>query len=521
MKSNLFIKFYVAILLVISSILIVYGIINISDQKNSTLKIMETQASIISKSIVLSNVEAILSNDNAIIIENSLEFLKENKLVKYLLFNKINGEKILIYNKKWFLENDLADEYKKIQTTDKEYLIIKGKLYEEEVFHYTYPITISTFNWGWVHMGFSLDEYNKNIQRIYNNFLYITLVSFIFSVFFTYLFAKWLVKPILTLTQKTKDIAHGHYEEIPSTSRGDEIYELTHNFNLMVKYLKRTQEEVEKSKNELETKVKIRTKELNELNKSLDRKVQDEVIRRQKQERYLQEQSKMAQMGEMLNNIAHQWRQPLSVITTVTSAVKLKKDLNLLKDNEFDENYKLVMENANYLTKTIDTFSKYTEDTYNVEHVSLNDVIKDLLVLNSDILKKNFIKVNLDLPSYNTNIETIPNSLSHVLFNILINANNALSSKNKSYEKVININLFKENNRYFINIEDNAGGINKKIIDKIFEPYFTTKYNSKGVGMGLYLSYDIVVNQLNGKISAKNSEKGAIFSIELPAFLNR
>ena len=521
MKSNLFVKFYVAILLVISLILIFYGMINISDQKKSSLKIMETQASIISKSIVLSNVEAILSNDNAIIIENSLEFLKENKLVKYLIFNKINGEKILIFNNKWLLKNELLPEYKILQTEENKYKILKGSIYNEEVFHYTYPIKISTYNWGWFHIGFSLDEYNKNIERIYNNFLYITLISFLFSVFFTFLFAKWLVRPILKLTQKTKDIAHGNYEEIPVMTGKDEIYELTHNFNLMVRYLKRTREEVEKSRNELETKVKIRTKELKELNRSLDKKVQEEVIRRQKQEKYLHERSKMAQMGEMLNNIAHQWRQPLSVITTVTSAVKLKKDLNLLKDQEFDENYKLVMENANYLTKTIDTFSKYTEDTYNVEHVSLNDVIRDLLVLNSDILKKNFIKINLDLPIESTNIETIPNSLSHVLFNILVNVNNALSSKDNSFNKVINISLRKEDSKYFIDIEDNAGGINEKIIDKIFEPYFSTKYNSKGVGMGLYLSYDIVVNQLNGKISAKNCNNGAVFTIELPFSLKK
>jgi signal transduction histidine kinase len=397
-----------------------------------------------------------------------------------------------------------------------EHAILNCRICKKDVFHYIYPIQITSYKWGWVHIGFSLDEYNKNQEVIYKNFLLITLISFIVLSFFISILTKWLIKPILMLNRSTKAIIEGNYKEIPNKASNDEIYELTNNFNIMVKYLKKKDDEVFKSYSLLEKKVKIRTKELKELNESLDLKVQEEVEKRQSQEKFIYEQSKMAQMGEMLNNIAHQWRQPLSVITTVVSGIKLKKELNILEDEEFNNSYKIVMDNVKYLTKTIDTFSKYTDDNYNIELVNIKNVISDLIIMHSDILKKKFIKINFDIIDNDINIETIPNLLSHVAYNVLINANNALVKNEELKEKIINIRVIKTNNSVIIEIEDNAGGIDDNIINNIFEPYFTTKFKSKGVGVGLYLSYDIVVNQLNGRISVRNGSLGAIFKIELP-----
>lgn len=516
MKFNLFIKFYISILIIITLILITFGIVNIENQKRSNLKIMENQANTIAKTIIISNTEAILSGQTGLIIENSLSILKENSLIKYFLFNKNDEDAIFIKNNSWSLLFEIDKNIKDLETNKKEYFILNTTFDNEDVFHYVYPIKVSSFNWGWVHIGFSLDEYNQNQNTIYKNFIVITLTSFFILAFFTFLLTKWLIKPILRLNKTTKAIVKGNYREIPNKFSSDEIYELTDNFNLMIKYLKKKDDEVFKSYSLLEEKVNIRTKELKELNESLDLKVQEEVEKRQSQERFISQQSKMAQMGEMLNNIAHQWRQPLSVIATVTSGIKLKKELDILEEDEFNNSYRVVMENVRYLTKTIDTFSKYTEDNYNIELVNLKDVISDLITMHSDTLKQNFIKINFEFIDNNISIETIPNLLSHVAYNILINANNALLKNKTLKEKVIYIRLKKTNRSVIIEIEDNAGGINKDIINNIFEPYFTTKFNSKGVGVGLYLSYDIVVNQLNGKISVDNSNKGAIFKIELP-----
>ncbi len=516
MKFNLFVKFYLLILFVITFILIIYGIININDQKNTNLKIMEKQANIIAKTIIIANTEAILSDEYAVIIENSLSILKENDLIKYFIFNKNDEDTILIKKDKWSLLSKIDKNVRDLQTDKIEKSIINCSFCKEAIFHYTYPIQVTSYNWGWVHIGFSLDEYNQNLNVIHKNFILITLISFIVLSFFIFILTKLLLRPISVLTATTKAIVEGDYKEIPNKSSQDEIYDLTNNFNIMLKYLKKKDDEVFKSYNILEEKVNERTKELKELNESLDLKVQEEVEKRHNQEKYIYEQSKMAQMGEMLNNIAHQWRQPLSVISTVTSGIKLKKELNILEDEEFINSYTIVMENIKYLTKTIDTFSKYTEDNYNIELVNLKSIIADLIIMHSDILKKNFIKINFNIHDNDINIKTIPNVLSHVLYNILINANNALIKNELLKEKIINIGVVKEEENVIIEIEDNGGGIDDDIINNIFEPYFTTKFNSKGVGVGLYLSYDIVVNQLNGKISVCNGTLGALFKIELP-----
>ena len=516
MKINLFVKFYLLILVLITFILITYGMINIQDQKKSNLKIMENQANIIAKTIIIANTEAILSDEFGTIIENSFSILEENNLIKYFIFNKYNEDKIFIKKNNWSLASEIQESFKALQTDKIENSIVNCSLCKEDIFHYVYPIQVASYNWGWVHIGFSLDEYNKNQYGIYKNFILITLVSFIILSFFTFIFTKWLIKPILMLTKSTKAIVKGNYKEIQNKSSDDEIYELTNNFNLMVKYLKKKDEEVFKSYNILEEKVKERTKELKELNENLDLKIKQEVEKRHKQEEYIYEQSKMAQMGEMLKNISHQWRQPLSVISTVTSGIKLKKELNILEDEEFNQSYKVVMENIAYLTKTIDTFSKYTENTCNIEIVNLENIISDLIIMHSDTFESNSIKVNFDFIDRNINIKTIPNYLSQVAYNILINAKSALIRNKSLKEKIIDIRVIKTKNRVIIEIEDNAGGIDENIINNIFEPYFTTNFNSNGVGVGLYLSYDIVVNQLNGKISAKNGSLGAIFRIELP-----
>lgn len=520
MKSNLFVKFYVAILSVILTILLSYGMINYNDQKNSNIKIMENQAIIVAKTMLLANTNAILNDATSYIIDNSLEFMEQNKGVKYLVFYKKYSENIVVYNNKWSLVKDIAPKYKALQKEDSQYLIMKGEFLDEEVFHFTYPINISSYNWGWIHIGFSLDGFNNNLQKIYENFIFVTLIAFLISVLFTYIFTKWMLKPILQLNKRTKAIVKGDYKLIPNVNRSDEIYELSYNFNIMIEHLIRTQKEVEKSKHELEDKVNLRTKELKELNKLLDKKVQKEVIKRRNQEKYLYEQIKLAQMGEMLNNIAHQWRQPLSVITTATSGLKLKKDMNLPIEKEFDDTYELVMENANYLTKIIETFSKYTQEDYDVEYVDLKDVIDDIITLNIDILKKNFINIEINYKENQNLIETIPTLLSQVMFNILMNANNALIKKDIE-NRDIKISVNQDELSYTIDIEDNAGGIDKDIIDNIFEPYFTTKHSKKGTGMGLYLSYDIVANHLNGNIFAKNAENGAIFSIKLPHHIEK
>lgn len=224
-------------------------------------------------------------------------------------------------------------------------------------------------------------------------------------------------------------------------------------------------------------------------------------------DKILYQQSKIAAMGEMIENIAHQWRQPLSLISTISTDIKLKKELDLFdKDLENIEiiNAMLKIRNTTeYLSETIDYFRNFLHKEEYKEYFSSNDLINNLLELVNMEIKSN--NINLIKRLENITIFGIKNEILQVLINLVNNAKDALKEKNIT-EKYIIIELFEKENNIIVQIQDNAGGIEGEIIDRIFEPYFTTKHKSSGTGIGLFLSQKIAVNHLNGEIVVKNKE---------------
>lgn len=242
-----------------------------------------------------------------------------------------------------------------------------------------------------------------------------------------------------------------------------------------------------------------------------------------KQQHILSQQSKMAAMGEMIGNIAHQWRQPLSVITTVASGMKLQKEFNTLDDKTFNDSIDNITNSAQYLSKTIDDFRNFFRTDKNESIFSINECLDKVIKLTAAQFKNNEIIFIKNLKDFN--ILGLENEFIQALINILNNAKDALLEKDGI--RVIIISTYDENHKAFIKIEDNAGGIDEKIIDKIFEPYFTTKHQSKGTGIGLYMTEKIITKHMNGAIEIKNSEitykeityKGTEVLIELPTNL--
>jgi C4-dicarboxylate-specific signal transduction histidine kinase len=236
----------------------------------------------------------------------------------------------------------------------------------------------------------------------------------------------------------------------------------------------------------------------------------------EKANKQLIEQSKQASLGEMIGNIAHQWRQPLSSISTIASSIALRTEHNLIKPEEVTKLTDKVLENTKYLSETIDTFRNYIKEDKERMEVMLQDRIDMALKIVSLPLKDNNItlinKIDYTKP---IRITLVIGELSQVIINIINNAKDALLD-NKISQPTIEIVLKVENNIAHLTIEDNAGGINEDIMPKIFEPYFTTKHQSQGTGLGLHMSYRIVTESLNGRIYVQNSESGAKFFIELP-----
>jgi len=233
-------------------------------------------------------------------------------------------------------------------------------------------------------------------------------------------------------------------------------------------------------------------------------------------EQLLSHSSKMAQMGEMIGNIAHQWRQPLSVITTAATGIKVKKEFGLLEDEELFEFIDSIVTNSRHLSDTIDTFRDFIKEKVELQEVVVQDRIDNALKIISTRISSKHIKLinNIDY-DLKLHVLIVKGELSQVIINIFNNSIDVLEDL-KIADKWIRIDLEKKGNSAVITIEDNGGGIPEDILPNIFEPYFTTKHQSQGTGIGLYMSYDIITNHIKGKLYAKNSDMGAKFFIELP-----
>jgi two-component system, NtrC family, C4-dicarboxylate transport sensor histidine kinase DctB len=266
----------------------------------------------------------------------------------------------------------------------------------------------------------------------------------------------------------------------------------------------------------------IYSRKLKELNIYLQKTVSDEISKNDEKNLALFQQNKMAAMGEMIGNIAHQWRQPLSVITTVASSLKLKKEYGVLDDKENEEALVHIIDTANYLSNTIDDFRYYFSPNNEKNLFNTKVLLKRCLnMVSIDFSNKN-IKIVKNIEEFT--VYSFENELSQVIINILNNAKDELSKVQKEDERLIFLHVYKETNFLIIKIKDSAGGIKDEIIHRIFEPYFTTKHKSKGTGIGLYMSQEIIVKHIKGTIEVFNEEytyndkelKGALFKLSIP-----
>jgi two-component system, NtrC family, sensor kinase len=258
--------------------------------------------------------------------------------------------------------------------------------------------------------------------------------------------------------------------------------------------------------------------------KSYRTRIKNEIIENRKKDLLLHQQSKMAAMGEMLGNIAHQWRQPLSTISVAATGIKIQKEMNLLNDENLFETMDIINSSTQYLSQTIEDFRNFfNPKDSNVEEVSLQEVLDKAL----NIVQVQFSSKDIEIikSTDNIKIKTLTNELIQVLVNILNNSRDALENIDIFEQKrLIIITCYKENHKVYIQIQDSGKGVDKSIIDRVFEPYFTTKHKSQGTGIGLYMAQEIVSKLLYGRIKLKNRDFayeqkeyfGAFFEIVLP-----
>ncbi len=229
-------------------------------------------------------------------------------------------------------------------------------------------------------------------------------------------------------------------------------------------------------------------------------------------DKQLLQQSKQAQMGEMISMIAHQWRQPLNAISASSINLSLMSSMGMLEDSKIQEDSEFIQNQCQKMSATIETFMNFVKPSKELREFNLLHSLNTVLSLIGTQLKNKNIEVNIYELDKNISIHGHEDLIEQVIVNLLANARDALEEV-AIENKFINITIeFKENNPT-IKIEDNAGGIPQDIQEKIFNPYFTTKEQGKGTGLGLYMSKDIMKKSFGGDLVYNTTKEGSCFEM--------
>ena len=256
-------------------------------------------------------------------------------------------------------------------------------------------------------------------------------------------------------------------------------------------------------------------KELKELNTKLGEKIQIAIKENNERENILKQQFRLAQMGEMIKNIAHHWRQPLSIISSLASSMKLEKEMGILDNSKLVENLDSIVNHTQNLSTIIDDFSVYTDESEDFIYFNITKSVNLTTNLLLASLKHENIRVIKEYDDIDIRIEGNNIKFRQVILNILNNAKYSLQKSDRK-DKYIKISIKEKKKSIVLEIKNNGEKIDENIIEKIFDIYFTTKHNSQGTGLGLFLCHEIVTRYFKGTIHAKNTKDDVCFKIVLP-----
>ena len=258
-------------------------------------------------------------------------------------------------------------------------------------------------------------------------------------------------------------------------------------------------------------------KQLEEINSTLESRINEAVAELRKKDDILIQQSRLNAMGEMISNIAHQWRQPLNNIGLIVQSLQLAFKANDLTVEELNADVVETMKVLQQISDTIDDFRNFFSYEEKASYFSVNEIISRALSFVEQSLKRKEIKIEVD-EEPDVAADGFPNECMQVFLNIILNARDALVEHHEISDvcqRLISVRIFNKNGRAIVTVRDNAGGIAEDILPKIFDPYFTTKKQNSGAGIGLYMAKMIVEKKMHGSLTARNVDGGAEFRIEM------
>ena len=328
------------------------------------------------------------------------------------------------------------------------------------------------------------------LDNIVNQLSLTTVLLTIVVILIAILIANYFTKKIQELIYATKELANGNFDISLNMHSNDEMGMLAKSFQHTV------------------DKMKILVDEKNKTNENLEQKIAEALEDNRLKTQQMIEQSRLAQMGQMISMIAHQWRQPLSAISATSSALEIKAQLNKLTNEQIVQYVGKISQYAKHLSTTINDFRDFFKPNKLKQEVSTNELVSSVLQIIQTSLRNKNITIDLHLES-NKKLMTYANELKQVVLNLIKNAEDVLLEK-KVANPIIKITTTSNT----ICIEDNGGGVKDEIKDKIFDPYFSTK-DKNGTGLGLYMSKIIIEEHCKGTLEEINTKDGAKFIIRL------
>ena len=323
------------------------------------------------------------------------------------------------------------------------------------------------------------------------------------------LLQRLISEPLLRLSRMAESIAGGDLTTHVPVESADEVGQLAGAFNHMTAQLAL-------SYAELELRVLERTEELTSALQELRTETEERihaVEELRKRERLLIQQSRLAAMGEMLANISHQWRQPLNVLGLKVQELGLSYKYGRFSEELLDDNIAKAMEIIQHMSQTINDFQEYLTPNKEKMQFGVDQVIAKTVSLIKDNFKNQNISIDI-ISAGDPQVSGFPNEYGQVLLNLFMNSRDAFLERGVTDAR-ITVRSWAEDGRAVITVTDNAGGIKEEILDNIFDAYFTTKELGKGTGVGLFMSKNIIEQNMGGRLSVRNVDGGAEFRIEV------
>jgi C4-dicarboxylate-specific signal transduction histidine kinase len=280
-------------------------------------------------------------------------------------------------------------------------------------------------------------------------------------------------------------------------------------FDKLLQYVEQSYKDNADTRHIIEHSLDIASQEMREVVDDLE-KAHKEV---EKKDKLMFQQSRFAQMGEMISMIAHQWRQPLNMISVTTASIQFDVMLDKIQKDKLVGSMESIANYSQHLSDTIDDFRNFFRPTKEMERTTYCEEVKSVLTIIGDSITAKNIEIIKDL-NCKSEFNVYSNELKHVIINLIKNSEDVLIEKNIK-NPYIKIRTYKEDKTRILEISDNGGGISPENIDKIFDPYFSTKMKKSGTGLGLYMSKIIIEEHCDGRLEVSNNSDGAVFKVIL------